>query len=59
MYEPILWFNVTLSNVFLYCGILMNFRSYDVNTKTIVHTKTTLMSVPVWQLRRYLKWKLH
>ena len=48
MYETILWFNVTLLNVFLYCGILINFKSYDVNTKTTVHTKATLLSVPVW-----------
>jgi len=32
MYETILWFNVTLSSVFLYCGIMMNFKSYDVIT---------------------------
>jgi len=59
MYETILWFNATLSNLFVYCGILMNFRSYDVNTKTTAHTKTTLLSVPVWQLCKFLKWKLN
>jgi len=55
MYETILWFNETLSNMFLYCGILMNFEGYDVNTKTTVHTRPTLLSVPVWQLCKFLK----
>lgn len=59
MYETILWFNATLSNVFLYCGILVNFKSYDVNTKTTVHTKATLLSLSILQLCKFLNWKLH